>query len=75
MMILSQYHIFELDTINIYSVGSGQINDQQKKMATLREVRRKAAKASHSRNTLKYQYLAICVCVMQMEAGWTLAIL
>jgi hypothetical protein len=21
MMILSQYHIFELDTINIYSVG------------------------------------------------------
>ncbi len=23
MMILSQYHIFELDTINIYSVGMG----------------------------------------------------
>ncbi len=55
-------------------MGSGQINDQQKRMATLREVEGKA-NASHSRNTLKYQYLAICVCVMQMEAGWTLAIL
>jgi hypothetical protein len=38
-------------------------------MAPLREVEG-IAKASHSRNTLKYQVFGY-MCLFQMEAGWT----
>jgi hypothetical protein len=40
MMILSQYHIFELDTINIYSVGQELRDREDLRMNLLRlEVR------------------------------------
>ncbi len=48
MMILSQYHIFELDTINIYSVGPG------KQRGTLGLVWRKRKKIRQTINDYLY---------------------